>query len=170
VTDRATRGQPVVFDAWPPSMRPGLADVYAHNEFLSPIPDDRLWAWLVRARGWSRWYANCRRLRIETDDRSLEMGTTFQWMTFGATITSTVDLFDKPKALGWNWFGSTAEGYHVWLLEPVPGGTRLVTEESQRGPGPHLMPFLLRPLLHASHGMWLRSLSSHGSQRPPRTP
>ena len=167
-------GQPVAFGAWPPSMRPEKANVYGHNEIVSPIPPERLWAWLIRARGWSQWYANCRRLKIENGGRELRLGTTFRWETFGTTITSTVDLFEPARAplhvcrLGWSWYGSTAQGYHVWLLEPFEDGTRVITEESQRGLGPRLAPSLFRAMLRTSHGMWLRSLSVRGQRPPPR--
>ena len=167
MTGDSVGDQPVTFKAWPPLMRPELSDVYAHNELVSPIPPDRLWAWLVRARGWSQWYANCRRLRILGGGSELELGTSFRWSTFGTTITSTVDVFDSPKALGWTWYGSTASGYHIWLLhDREQGGTRIVTEESQRGLGPHYAPWLFRRLLLASHGMWLRDLSARGQRRP----
>jgi uncharacterized protein YndB with AHSA1/START domain len=153
------------FDRWPPSYQPDRAKVFAHNEILVGAPPERPWEWLVRANAWPRWYVNARRVRILNDDERLQDGTRFGWVTFGTSVQSTVDIFSPPYMLGWRWRGRGSDGYHVWLLQPHPGGTRVVTEETQFGPGPSVLRALLAPTLWLSHEIWLRSLARNTERR-----
>lgn len=164
---------PVEFLGWPPSCQPERCSVVDHAERLVRQPAAALWPHLVRAGGWPRWYANARRVRVESDLPVLQQGVTFHWRTFGTEISSTVDLFEPPHALGWSWQGSTASGYHVWLLQPQADDgrvTRVVTEETQRGPGPRLLHRQLRPALHLSHVVWLHGLERRARRGPPPVP
>lgn len=161
------------FLGWPPSCRPEVCAVVEHNEREVERAAPVIWSHLVHAQRWPRWYANARRVRFEGDARTLGPGVTFHWRTFGADIVSTVDLFDPPCALGWWWYGRSAAGYHVWLLEPAGDGsgrTRVVTEETQRGPGPRLLSPALGPALWLSHELWLTRLAQQAAAGPAPVP
>ena len=95
----------------------------------------------------------------------LRPGTTFRWTTFGVAGTSTVTTFDRTDGrLGWTWRSPGARGYHLWSLRPDPAGTRVVTEETQRGPLPRLAGPVLGRVMHAGHAAWLRGLARSASR------
>jgi hypothetical protein len=77
-----------------------------------------------------------------------------------------VDLFEPPNLIGWRWRGRGSAGYHVWVLRLEGGGTRIVTEETQIGPGPRPLRAVLQPTLWLSHEVWLASLEWTISWRP----
>jgi predicted acylesterase/phospholipase RssA len=157
------------FTGWPTDEDPTIADVFAHNERIVPAPPERVWDLLVAAQGWSEFYANAQ--FIELADRrqhSLRRGSVFRWVTFGLPIVSVVDLAQRPTRLGWRWWGTGASGYHVWLLEPHERGTRIVTEETQRGTLPLLLRSILRRLLPLGHNYWLRNLARRATRQPQR--
>lgn len=156
------------FAGWPDNERPQGAHVFAHNECIVAAPPDRVWDLIVTAQGWSEFYANAQFVRLaDPRQHRLERGSVFRWVTFGLPITSEVDPCEPPRLIGWRWWGIGARGYHVWLLEPHECGTRIVTEETQRG----VLPWLLRPILHRllplGHGYWLRQLANRATRSPP---
>src|SRR5689334_17009751 len=64
-------------------------------------------------------------------------GVTFVWVTFGASIHSTVHEFEPGSRIGW--YGTTSQwlAYHTWLLMPRPdGSTYVVMEETGDGASP----------------------------------
>ena len=135
--------------------------MYTHNELVIPQPADALWTPLVRASRWSTWYFNARAVRIEGGAAELGPGTRFRWVTFGMPLRSEVRVCDPPARIGWTWSTLGAHGYHGWLLEPAPGGgTRVVTEETQRGPLAALIRYPMRAALSAAHQHWLRQLAT----------
>jgi hypothetical protein len=160
------RGRRAEFDLWPPSYRPDRAWVFAHNEIVVRARPQRAWTSLIDATGWPTWYVNARRVRILGPEDRLRYGVRFRWVTFGTTVTSTVDLFEPPSLIGWRWSGRGSAGYHVWVLCPEGEGTRIVTEETQVGPGPRLLRAALQPTLSLSHEVWLASLERTISRRP----
>jgi Polyketide cyclase / dehydrase and lipid transport len=161
--------QPVEFDGWPGGRAPADAHVYAHNELFVPAGAERIWAWLVHAARWPSWYPNAWRIRSPAGP--LAAGSVFTWITFGLPITSTVDLADQPRAIGWQWqsrwWPGAAYGYHIWLLQPQGDGCRVVTEETQRGALPRFFSPVLTFALLRAHGMWLRRLSRNAARGLP---
>jgi Polyketide cyclase / dehydrase and lipid transport len=153
----------VEFEKWPVGQAPTEAHVYAHNELFIAAAPEVVWAWLVRALRWPSWYPNSWRVRIVDGPEHLTDGAVFTWITFGLPLTSTVDLAEESRAIGWRWqsrgWRGAAFGYHVWLLQPEPPGCRVITEETQRGVLPRLFSPVLAPALRFWHGVWLRRLS-----------
>ncbi len=170
VLRQAARGSSVSeFDQWPPEDQPKGAKVYAHNERIIPAPPERVWNLLVEVQGWSQYYANAHFVELaDPRQHRLQNGTVFRWVTFGALpIRSEVYPCQRPLRIGWRWWGHGAHGYHGWLIEPHPLGTRVVTEETNRGILPSLLYPVIQPLLRLQHGYWLRQLARRAS-RPPR--
>lgn len=139
-------------------MGPTGADVYTHNELQLSAPPDLVWSWLVAASQWPRWYPNARRVRVPGTTGNLELDVVFTWVTFATPLTSRVVQFQPGRRLRWTWWCPGAFGYHGWLLEPTTTGTRVVTEETQRGPKITRWAILLRSALSLSHACWLRRL------------
>jgi uncharacterized protein YndB with AHSA1/START domain len=161
------------FTEWPHTERPTGAKVFAHNERIVPAPPERVWDLLVTAQGWSEFYANAHFVVLaDPQQHRLRRGSVFRWVTFGFPLTSEVDPCKRPLQIGWRWYyrwwGTGAHGYHIWLLEPHERGTRIVTEETQRGVLPGLTRPIMQPLLWLAHNYWLRQLARRASR--PRGP
>lgn len=145
---------------WPADLTPEVAHLYAENRLETEISPERLWPHLVRAGAWSSFYANCKRLRFENHEGpDLREGSAFSWWTFGVPVRTVVTDFVPNRRLAWRGTGLGAEGYHGWVLEPLPnGGTLFVTEETQRGFFPRVGKALLRRGLLYWHQRWLEGI------------
>src|SRR5260370_5927009 len=87
---------------WPAEHHPSLTSVHVRNELPVPAPPAVVWAWLVRAELWPRWYPNSHRVRIVSGPRpDLALGSRFRWWTFGVAIDSTVTEFVPRERLAW---------------------------------------------------------------------
>jgi predicted patatin/cPLA2 family phospholipase len=172
---RAARGtaDPVSeFDQWPDEEQPTGTKVFSHNERIVPAPPERVWNLLVDALGWSEFYANAHFVElVDPQQHQLRRGSVFRWVTFGLPLTSEVDPCKRPLQIGWRWrwrwWDTGWHGYHIWLLEPHERGTRIVTEETNRGVLPSLLYPFIPPLLRLEHNSWLRGLARRAS-RPPQ--
>ncbi len=86
----------------------------------------------------------------------------------GATIRVTVKVCEPPRALDWEGGATGVHAYHAWLLEPIPGGTLVLTHETERGPLPWLARWYLRGALQRAHQDWLESLEKVAKNGPPK--
>lgn len=149
---------------WPAGTAPGGAAVFTHNAVTSTAGPDRVWRRLVRASDWSRWYPNSWSVLLPGGALDLRPEMIFGWTTFANPITSRVTVFEPLQRLEWAWWRSGAYGYHRWSLAGAPdGGTRVVTEETHRGPTPTLLAPALQPALALSHEIWLRELATRAA-------
>ncbi len=115
---------------------------------------------MIRPDRWRHYYRNAWRVRAEAGSwPTLAAGSRFRWVTFGAPVITTVTEFDPPHRLGWTGTGLGSSGHHAWLLEPVAGGTRIITEETQHGPAIKLLAPALRPVVHRAHQSWITGLA-----------
>jgi hypothetical protein len=57
--------------------------------------------------------------------------------------------------------------YHAWVLQPMPGGVRVITEETQHGISASLVGFFLRRGLLNQHQRWLEGLARMARSGPP---
>ncbi|HEX2571711.1 MAG TPA: SRPBCC domain-containing protein [Polyangia bacterium] len=146
---------------WPEDLTPARASLHAVNVLESDVSAEAVWAWLVRAGRWKDFYSNCWGLELldaSSSGPDLRPGTRFRWWTFGVRVETVVEEFVPCERLAWRGQGLGARGYHAWLLEPVPGGLRLRTEEVQRGVAPRLLRPLLLPSMRHYHQRWLEGL------------
>ncbi len=56
------------------------------------------------------------------------------------------------------------KGCHLWVLEPIDSGCRLVTEEVQRGLLPSIGRVYLRHGLHTWHDRWLAGIAERAGR------
>lgn len=144
---------------WPDRYRPDRTPVHVRNEIVVAAPPERVWAWLVRAPLWPTWYPNSQNVRILAgNEPTLRRGTEFAWRTFGVGIRSTVLEFQPPARIAWNAFGLGVDAYHAWLIEPVAGGTRILTEETQYGWAARMSAAIFPARMHTFHQVWLEEL------------
>ncbi len=155
------------FVRFPEDLRPEGAPVYGFNECRTRASPEQLWAWLIRATRWPEWYPYAKRVVIETPSHGkLQQGTRFTWTTSGVRVVTTVEEFVPYERLSWRGRGVGALGYHGFVLLPDGSGTRIVTEEVQRGLLPWLGRALIRKGLLRYHQVWIEQLAKraeHGS-------
>jgi uncharacterized protein YndB with AHSA1/START domain len=147
---------------WPEGFDPADATLYVVNEGTSTAPPEDIWRWLVRPDHWGDYYSNVSRVRAKEGAwPEIENGSTFTWVTFNAPVTTTVDEFVPFERLAWTGSGLGSVGHHAWLLEADGrGGTRIVTEEVQRGAAVRLFRPVLRRRMQALHQQWVDNLAT----------
>jgi hypothetical protein len=130
---------------WPdPAFGPGAqgTTVFVHNEKTVSAPPEKVLAAIQDATLWSQVCDNLADAKIEGGGATLQAGTKFNWTTFSSNLDGQILELDKtgePKIIGWRakdpkTNGSNIDVYHRYLLySDGKGGTRIVTEESQRG-------------------------------------
>ena len=153
---------------WPERYHPDRTPVHVSNEIVSPAPAEALWAWLVRAAQWPRWYENSSKVEfLEGAGPDLAAGTLFRWRTFGITITSRVVEFVPRERIAWDARGIGVDAYHAWLLEPRAGGCRILTEETQHGWLARASSRLMPRRMGKYHQRWIEALSQKAQTGPP---
>ena len=151
---------------WPERYVPDEATFFVHNEVDISAPPQVVWDVLVEASTWADWYEGARNVQLAAEDAtSLDAGAVFDWETMGFSFRSTVVEFQPPMRLGWESRKSTLKGYHAWLLVPVEGGTRLVTDESQFGLLAVLQRWFQPNKLRRLHDVWLAAIKERAEQR-----
>lgn len=157
---------------WGLDYDPEVVPVYAHNErFIAGVTPTTLLAVMRKAGTFSSYYSNSGPALLDGGRpvTKLELGTHYTWTTFSTPQDmEVVELDDDPKeaVLAWHggsfeFFGSYGiEVYHRWIFRAEPGGTRVVTEECERGIGAELARFM-SSALHATHELWLVQLEEH---------
>jgi hypothetical protein len=127
-------------------------NVFLHNERTVKAPPAKVFEALRDGGNWSKVCDNLTDAKIEGGGTKFEKGSKFNWTTFGSNLNGEVlELEDKPAnpndplVLGFHGLdshtgGKDVEVYHRYLLYPIRDpangqvtGTRLVTEEAQRG-------------------------------------
>jgi hypothetical protein len=143
---------------WPPEF--ANAAVKVSNEItIKNVSPEVIWAWLIRAECWPKWYPNSSDVRIiSPSGPDLREGTRFRWKTFGLYMTSEVQEFVPGERLAWNARGLGTWAYHAWLIQEVKGGCHVLTEENQFGFLCKLQKRFLPTRMHDKHQIWLEQL------------
>jgi len=141
---------------WPTELSPASADMFSHNEITITAACPVAWHHLVAATAWPSWYPNSQNVRLlNSSDGNLQDHTHFTWETFGVPIDSTIYEYVPGSRLAWFGDGPGIRAYHTWLLSPVAGGCRIITEEATKGPAAIKGRQSKPGALHAGHEQWL---------------
>jgi uncharacterized protein YndB with AHSA1/START domain len=122
-------------------------------------PPGKIWEHLIHATAWPDWYSNASDVTVNASSGLLGAGVTFDWITFGAPIHSTVHEFEPTARIGW--YGETDQwlAYHTWLLEPRDERTTyVVMEETGSGLNPKKLAGSNPGHMHRGHDLWNISL------------
>jgi len=144
---------------WPQGIVPEQADLFAHNDIVIAAPPGKIWEHLIHATAWPDWYSNASDVTVNASSGLLGARVTFDWITFGAHIHSTVHEFEPTARIGW--YGQTDQwlAYHTWLLEPRDEGTTyVVMEETGSGLSPKKLAGSNPGHMHRGHDLWNISL------------
>ncbi|MFI2710606.1 SRPBCC family protein [Micromonospora sp. NPDC018662] len=132
--------------------------MHTRNEAFVPLAPEAVWSRLVDATAWPSWYPNARRV-VLTGAPVLGPGVGFRWTTLHVRVRCVVDRWEPYRLLGWTGRAVGSSGHHRWLLTPRPGGTLVVTEETQTGVLPHLAGRVLTRSLLRWHQRWLDGIA-----------
>lgn len=100
---------------------------------------------------------------------ALTLGLRYCWTTFGTEQhMRVVELEDGEDEAVLAWEGGSAgvTVYHRWIMRRTSTGTRVVTEECERGLMPDLPLYRdrMNPALRAGHELWLHGLRDQLTQ------
>ena len=91
---------------------------------------EAVWDLLADVRGWPRWNPDVKEVSLEGE---VAEGTVFRWKAGPGTITSTLRVVDRPRALGWTGRTLGINAIHVWRFEEHGTTTLVSMEESFEG-------------------------------------
>ena len=87
---------------WSQGLQPRKVDVFVHKEAWIDAPAEIVWANLIDAEQWPKWYSNSADVSLQGGYTKPARDVTFNWKTFGFPIASTVDVFEPNREIGWN--------------------------------------------------------------------
>lgn len=98
-----------------------------------PVSPKEAWPWLVRASKWPEWYPDIKRVRIQDGQSELRLGSRFHWKFSIVSLDSIVEEFVPFERLAWTVRSIGIDAYHAWLIERLPLGCLISSEETQNG-------------------------------------
>jgi hypothetical protein len=103
---------------------------------------------------WTTWNADVKAVKLEG---RVEPGTVFRWKSGPSSLTSTLQVADPPREIGWTGTTMGIKAVHVFRFEAKDGGTLARSEESWEG----LIASLLKGYSRKSMDKAIRSVLSH---------
>ena len=149
---------------WPEGLEPLNVDVFVHNEGWINAPVAVVWANLIDAAQWPAWYSNSAGVHLDSGQSKLAKGVTFEWTTYGFAITSTVDVFEPGREIGWSVDNPQFRVHHAWILLPERNGTHVITEEAQKGAMAIKFRLEQPNAMYDGHDWWLSALKARSER------
>jgi Polyketide cyclase / dehydrase and lipid transport len=138
------------------------APVIAHHEVDIQAPLDTVWRLHTDINAWPTWQTDITAAHL---DGLLEPGASFDWTTYGLSVTSTVyDLAEGARVL-WGGTANGITGVHEWLFSETPAGVHVTTNESFAGEPVKADAVGMQSLLDASLVSWLGHLKAAAESR-----
>ncbi len=131
-----------------------------------PLQAEAVWGWLVRADLWPSWCPEFSDVEVEGGP-GLRLGSKFRWKAYGARLDSKVEEFVELERIAWTARGIGIDAYHAWLVERLPSGCRVLTEETQNGWVARLNNAIRPGMLRRIHRVWLERLLVAAKGGPP---
>ncbi|MFJ9951299.1 SRPBCC family protein [Kitasatospora sp. NPDC091207] len=125
-------------------------------------PLDVVWALHTAIDSWAAWNPDIDRARL---DGPLATGASFQWLTHGLDITSTVRELVPGRRIVWGGPAAGIDGVHLWTFREADGVVTVHTEESWGGAPVEAQPVELTAALRASLESWLGHLKAEAERR-----
>jgi uncharacterized protein YndB with AHSA1/START domain len=138
------------------------APVLALHEIDIEAPLDTVWKLHVDVNAWPSWQTDITDARI---DGRLEPGVSFDWTSYGFSVTSTVYEMTEPTRVLWGGTSGGISGVHEWLFEETPGIVHVTTTESFAGEPVEADASGMQTLLDASLVAWLGHLKTAAESR-----
>jgi uncharacterized protein YndB with AHSA1/START domain len=91
---------------------------------------ETVWEVIAAIDNWPRWNPDVKSASLEGP---LVRGSVFKWKAGPSSLTSTLQIVDRPKEITWTGKTMGIHAVHVFRFEPRDGGTIAVSEESWDG-------------------------------------
>ncbi len=133
------------------------APVLAVHEIDIEAPLDTVWRLHIDVNAWPRWQTDITAAHL---DGVFEPGVSFDWTSYGFSVTSTVyDLAERSRVL-WGGTSGGITGVHEWLFTETPSGVHVTTTESFAGEPVEADAPGMQTVLDASLVAWLGHLKA----------
>jgi Polyketide cyclase / dehydrase and lipid transport len=133
------------------------APVIARHEIDIRARLEVVWQLHEDVNDWPTWHSDITAAHAEG---AFEPGASFDWTSFGFTVTSTIyDVADRSRVL----WGGTADGItgvHEWLFDETADGVHVATNESFAGDPVAADPAAMQSMLDTSLTSWLEHLKA----------
>ena len=139
------------------------APVFSEGQIEIAASPEEVWDLMADLGGWPAWNPDVKQVLAEGH---VAEGTVFRWKAGPGTITSTLRVVDRPRALGWTGRTFGIDAIHVWRFEPRGATTTASMEESFDGLIARLFRRRLQKQLDATTKSGLENLKAV-AERPP---
>jgi uncharacterized protein YndB with AHSA1/START domain len=133
------------------------APLLAHKDIFIEAPPQIVWKIHIDIDNWSRWQTAITASKLESP---LAVGSAFRWRSGGLNVTSTVQVLEPNRLIGWTGKSLGAQAKHIWKFIPQDNGTMVTTEESMEGWSVGLLKLVMPKFLVNSLDTWLRNLKT----------
>ncbi|MEJ5240080.1 MAG: SRPBCC family protein [Anaerolineales bacterium] len=134
------------------------APLHAEKDILISAPLEKVWAEITRIDHWPKWQPDVTSAKL---DGALATGTMFYWKAKGLNITSTIQIFDPMRSIGWTGKSLGMQAIHIWVFKAHKNGTYVKTKESLSGWFPRVLKFFDPKFLEKSLQNSLQVLKTH---------
>jgi uncharacterized protein YndB with AHSA1/START domain len=133
------------------------APVVSVHEIEIEAPLETVWRLHTDVNAWPMWQTEITAAHL---DGPFEPGASFDWTSYGFSVTSTVyDVVDRARVL-WGGTSGGITGIHEWKFAQTPSGVRVTTTESFAGDPVAADAPGMQGLLDASLVTWLDLLQT----------
>lgn len=139
------------------------APVFSEGRIEIAAPPEAVWDLMADIHRWPSWNPDVKEVSVQGE---VAEGTVFRWKAGPGTITSTLRLVDRPRALGWTGRTFGIDAIHVWRFEKRGATTIASMEESFDGLTARLFRRRLQKQLDATTNLGLQNLKATVEQRP----
>jgi uncharacterized membrane protein len=133
------------------------APVIAVHEIEIEAPLDTVWRLHADVNTWPTWQTDITDAHI---DGALEPGVSFDWTSYGFSVTSTVYTVTEGTRVLWGGTSGGITGIHEWVFSDTPDGVQVTTTESFAGKPVEADAQGMQTLLDASLAAWLAHLKT----------
>ena len=106
------------------------APIVARKEIFIQAPQEALWRVLTGIDNWNQWQPGVAWAKLNSP---LVAGSVFHWKAGGLKITSTLEVVETNRRIGWTGTALGIKAGHLWVLTPRENGMQVVSEESMDG-------------------------------------
>jgi hypothetical protein len=146
----------------PPTGINERAPVVGASEIEIAASPEAVWDVLTALEDWPSWNRDVKSMTVQGD---VVPGTVFRWKAGPASITSTIQLVERPRVIAWTGKTLGINAIHFWHLEPRDGKTHVRTEESYDGLVARLLRRSLQKTLDRALADGLRYLKAEVESR-----
>lgn len=106
------------------------AQAIARSKVQIDADPESVWNVLTDLENWPKWNPDVKNVEMGPN---FVVGSEFKWKAGPGTITSKLQVINKPKLLVWTGKTLGIHAVHVWKLKPINGQTIISSEESWEG-------------------------------------